>query len=88
MKRTKNLWDDWHSEYSHFTEKNLCQQASYIEKRGYILETQNKDNNNLENRDDPERPATIIEEQIDSNNCNNNISEIRTPPQVKNTVEA
>ena len=46
----KNLWDNRHPEYSHFTDKNLRQQASYIEKRGYILETQNKNNNDLENR--------------------------------------
>ena len=64
MKRMKNLWDDWHPEYSHFTDKNLRQQASYIQKRGYIRETQNKDNNDLENRNDPERPTTIIEERL------------------------
>ena len=46
----KNLWDNRHPEYSHFTDKNLLQQAYYIEKRGYILETQNKNNNDLENR--------------------------------------
>ena len=83
----KNLWDDRHPEYSHFTDKNLRQQASYIQKRGYIRETQNKDNNDLENRNDPERPTTIIEERIDNGNCNNNMLEIRTPPHVKNTVE-
>ena len=87
MKRIKNLWDNWHPEYSHFADKNVCQQASYVEKRGYILEMQNKDNNDLENRNDPEWPTTIIEKHIDNDTCNSNILEVRTPPQVKNTVE-
>ena len=41
-------WDKLHPELNHFTEKYL-REATYIEKRGYLLQTANVTNSNTEN---------------------------------------
>ena len=45
----KKMWDELHPELNHFTEKYLRQQATYIEKRAYLLQTANVTNSNTEN---------------------------------------
>ena len=45
----KRMWDELHPELNHFTEKYLRQQATYIEKRAYLLQTANVTNSNTEN---------------------------------------
>ena len=45
----KKMWDRLHAELNHFTEKYLRQQATYIEKRGYLLQTANVTNSNTKN---------------------------------------
>ena len=45
----KKMCDELHPEINHFTEKYLRQQATYIEKRGYLLQTANVTNSNTEN---------------------------------------
>ena len=49
MARMKKMWDKLHPELNHFTEKYLKQHATYIEKRGYLLQTANVTNSNIEN---------------------------------------
>ena len=49
MARMKKMWDRLHAELNHFTEKYLRQQATYIEKRGYLLQTANVTNSNTKN---------------------------------------
>ena len=39
MKRLKLYWDDMHPELQHFNEKQLRQQASFVEKKGLTLES-------------------------------------------------
>ena len=50
MKRTKNLWDTLHPELNHFDKKHLRRQATYIQQRHSIPETQMVANNNKENQ--------------------------------------
>ena len=45
----KKMWDKIHPELNHFTEKYLRQQATYIEKQGYLLQTPNVTNSTTEN---------------------------------------
>ena len=45
----KKMLDELHPELNHFTEKYLRQQATYIEKRAYLLQTANVTNSNTEN---------------------------------------
>ena len=45
----KKMWDEIHPELKHFTEKYLRQQATYIKKQGYLLQTANFTNSNAEN---------------------------------------
>ena len=49
MASIKKIWDEFHPELYHFTEQYLRQQATYIEKRGYLLKTANVTNSNIEN---------------------------------------
>ena len=46
MARMKKMWDELHPELNYFTEKYLGQQATYIDKRGYLLQTANDTNSN------------------------------------------
>ena len=39
MKRMKNYWDELHPELSHFSEKQLRQQASFGKSNGLVLNT-------------------------------------------------
>ena len=50
MRRLKILWDTLHPELNHFKEKDLKQQATYIQQKHYILETQTVGNNKEENQ--------------------------------------
>ena len=49
MARMKKIRDELHPELNHFTEKYLRQQATYLETRGYLLQTDNVTNSNTEN---------------------------------------
>ena len=48
MARMKKTWDILHPELNHLTEKYLGQRATYIEKRGYLLQIANVTNSNIE----------------------------------------
>ena len=39
MKRMKKFWDEMHPEFTHFNEKQLRQQATFIEKKRLIVHT-------------------------------------------------
>ena len=69
MEKMKKMWDELYPELNHFKEKYLRQQATYIEKQGYLLETANVTNSNTENSTieidtqtgDTSRESNIIE---------------------------
>ena len=68
MARMKKMWDELPPELNHFTEKNLRQQATYIEKRAYLLRTANVTNSNTENSNVGESNNIEVTETIDDRN--------------------
>ena len=78
MERTKKMWDELHPELNHFTEKYLRQQATYIEKRGYLLQTANVTNSNTKNSN-VETDIQIEDTSGESNNIDNS-NNTETPP--------
>ena len=78
MERTKKMWDELHPELNHLTEKYLGQQATYIEKRGYLLQTANVTNSNTKNSN-VETDIQIEDTSGESNNIDNS-NNTETPP--------
>ena len=54
MKRLKKHWGEFHPDLSYFDEKQLRQQATFVESKGLILET------NLKNYDEHSQQQTSI----------------------------
>ena len=84
MARMKKMWDEIHPELNHFTEKYLRQQATYIEKRGYLLQTANVTNSNTEHSN-VETDIQIEDTSRESNNIEvaeaiDNSNNTETPP--------
>ena len=47
MKQLQKYWDEIHPEFNFFTEKQLCQQSTFVEKKKLLLQS-NQDSLNSE----------------------------------------
>ena len=79
MARMKKTWDILHPELNHLTEKYLGQQATYIEKRGYLLQIANVTNSNIETDTQIEDTSGQLN-NIEVAEAINNSNSRETPP--------
>ena len=79
MARMKKMWDILHPELNHLTEKYLGQQATYIEKRGYLLQIANVTNSNIETDTQIEDTSGELN-NIEVAEAINNSNSRETPP--------
>ena len=73
MKRMKNYWDELHPELSHFSEKQLRQQASFVKWKGLVLDTNLETTNQSEEIDNT--PTDIVTPNENEENFDNQVTE-------------
>ena len=73
MKRMKNYWDDLHPELSCFTEKQLCQEASFAKSKGLVLDANLETRNHSEEIDNT--PTNIVTSNENGKNFDNQVTE-------------
>ena len=83
MKSLKNLWDTLRPKLNHFNEKYLKKQATYIQQRHYILETQTVANN----KENQIVDKTDVRQDEVQDNANDTEKYLNTPPQVQNHLQ-
>ena len=72
MKRMKNYWDELHPELSHFSEKQLRQQASFVKWKGLVLDTNLETTNQSEEIDNT--PTDIVKPNENGENFDNQVT--------------
>ena len=80
MKRLKLYWDELHPEYYHLNEKQLRQQATFVEKKKLVLDS------NLETGIRKEWAENLID-QVNQNNIENSTENSQNIPDVENIID-
>ena len=68
MKRMKQYWDNLHSQFTNFDEKQLKQQVTFVESKGLILET------NLQLTTNSNEKSSEITEHINTSVLNDDVT--------------
>ena len=69
----KNYWDELHPELSYFSEKQLCQQASFVKSKGLAIDTNLETTNQSEEIDNTHNDIITPNKNVE--NFNNQVSE-------------